>query len=483
MSEQAPIPAGFVHQFEAERARTLRRRIGWYCGLALALLAFSVGGTLMDLQGPPAERPPLAAISFDLSADAAYALLHIAMLVYVLVRDRTREKLVSALSALMIGVGAIAVLTTPLSDNSSVLSQARPMEPGAAAFAQQLVTLLSIFVLHFLASLLVALSPLEGLRIFVPLWLVYCGALLFVRGVPVPGKMVLLALSPLTGLPGMAWSWWRHRSFRERFLGRVVARRFDEMSKELTDARRVHEALFPPPVTRGPVRVGYAYEPMREIGGDFLFIRPLAFPPSEPGVPLSVVLIDVTGHGVPAALAVNRIHDTLARAFHAEPGIGPARALRELNHFAFEALSAQGMYATAVCIRVEAGEGGYVLRWANAGHPPPVILGRAGAGIRLGATAPMLGAVPGDLFEPGEEAAAIGAGDLVVAYTDGATETKDKGGEMLGLDGVAAMIARAAATNGAEQTAARMLKELEELRAGPPADDTLIVQIWIEPGA
>ena len=75
-----------------------------------------------------------------------------------------------------------------------------------------------------------------------------------------------LLQAPLAGLPGLAWSWWRYRSFAERFGARAVQKRYAEVTRELTDARRIHEALFPPPITRGPVRVAYRYEPMREIG-------------------------------------------------------------------------------------------------------------------------------------------------------------------------------------------------------------------------
>lgn len=479
MHEQSDIPAAFVQQFEEESARTLRNRLTWYCILALAILTFSFGGTMLDVVGPESERPPAASIWFDVATDGAYALLHVAMLGYVLIRPRTRTRLVRALSMLMVGLGTIAVLTTPLTDNSSVLSQARPLEPGFPAFAQQLVTLMSIFVLHFLASLLVALSPLEGLRILGPLVLLYWVSLLFVRGIVLPAKVLLGALAILTGTPGMLWSLWRHRSFRERFLGRVVAKRYGEMSRELVDARRVHEALFPPPVSRGPVRVSYAYEPMREIGGDFLFIRPLAFPPSEPEGPLSVILIDVTGHGVPAALAVNRIHDELARTFQTDPKIGPGPVMAALNRFAFEALSGQGMYATAACLRVAYENGTYELRWANAGHPVPLIRRGSGEIERLKATAPMLGVVPPDLFVVRDEGVGVGAGDVVVAYTDGVTETTGSDGAMVGIDGFAALVGMMGRQNG-EGLAGQLLSRINAVRAGEVADDTLIVQVWVE---
>src|SRR5262245_37065660 len=104
MAETSPIPAAFVQQFEAERARTLRKRVLWYCILVLALLALSFIGTVPDVTGPVEKRPPAAEVWIGVATDAAFVVLHLAMLGYVLTGTRTRRGLVLAMSWLMVGV-------------------------------------------------------------------------------------------------------------------------------------------------------------------------------------------------------------------------------------------------------------------------------------------------------------------------------------------------------------------------------------------
>src|SRR5690606_28540475 len=95
---------------------------------------------------------------------------------------------------------------------------------------------------------------------------------------------------------------------------RALATRYGEFRRELTDARRIHESLFPKPKCEGDVHFLYLYEPMRQIGGDYLFV---SCAPTDDGrrEMLSFVVIDVTGHGIPAALTVNRLHGELSRLF------------------------------------------------------------------------------------------------------------------------------------------------------------------------
>lgn len=73
--------------------------------------------------------------------------------------------------------------------------------------------------------------------------------------------------------------------------------RYVEMHRELVDARRIHESLFPAPTCEGNISVRYAYEPMRQIGGDYLFCKHTLAPAGNQR--LNMVMLDVTGHGIP----------------------------------------------------------------------------------------------------------------------------------------------------------------------------------------
>lgn len=227
-------------------------------------------------------------------------------------------------------------------------------------------------------------------------------------------------------------------------------------------------------MARGPVRVLYSYEPMREIGGDFLFVRPLSFPPSAPAGPVLAVLIDVTGHGIAAALAVNRLHDELGRLCVGGRIAEPREVILALNAFITGALAPTGMFATAIALRVEPGEHASV-RWAGADHPPAFLRHADGRVEQLNSTAPMLGVLDHDLFECQEGRADLTPGATVIAYTDGVNEAKDARGDLLGLPAIEALIAHGPA-DGAS-LAETLAAAVEAHRADQPTDDTLIVEL------
>lgn len=460
------IPPEFSRQYEAERARILSKRASWYCVVALAILSLSFGTGLIDLLYPQEGAPTLA---LELSADGSQMALHILALAYFLVARPSRRRLVVVFTWLIVLVGAVTIVSTPLIDNSSVLPGAQPTGDDRSVLWQGIATLLAVFLLHFLASLLVALSPREGLRALVPLLLFFAASVLLLTEGSWRTKLVLIALSPLSGLPGFAWSWWRHRSFFERFTARTMAKRYAEVERELADARRVHEALFPPPITRGPIGVRYAYRPAHQIGGDFLFVRPLAFPPTSPVMPITVILVDVTGHGVPAALAVNRIHDELNRIFADHADADPSHVLSRLNTFASNSLSPLGMYATAICCRVHVGREHGVVEWANAGHPAGLL--RSGGTIReLGPTCPMLGVLGPEAFKPVTRSHPVVPHDAILAYTDGALDATNEEGSAFGPDRL-----REAFT--ASDSPEELMRVIEEHSGQSAPDDILLVQI------
>src|SRR5690606_19591969 len=157
-----------------------------------------------------------------------------------------------------------------------------------------LIGLAQIFSLHFFACLFLPWTPKESLHPAVPLALLNIVIVLIYSSVL--ATVLCAVFSPMVLLPGVGICWWRHGRFRDKFMYRTIRGRYNDMKRELVDARRIHEALFPKPVQDGTVRFNYCYEPMRQIGGDFLFRR-YSPSPHGPEPRLSVAIIDVTGHG------------------------------------------------------------------------------------------------------------------------------------------------------------------------------------------
>ncbi len=467
--------AGFFRRFDAERARVLRRRIAWYCGVVLGLLAISLLGTFTEGEEPAEARARGAgALALSLMYDLPLVALYGGTLAYMLVARPDRRRLVLAVTVLTVLACGFAMAMEPLGDRLVVEISGEAVSAAEAAWRPGLMALLPYFALMTIALLLVPMSLRESLRIagscLVPFALVL---VTLIRPSAAVGAILLGMFAGLTA-PGVLWSRWRHREFDERFRAGELRGRLGEISSELAYARRIHEALFPPQIERGAVRMRYRYEPMREIGGDFLFAHPLAFPPSGEAGALSVVLIDVSGHGVAAALAVNRLHGELRR-FFAERGEGaaggPGELLAALNAYSHAELAGQAMYATALCLRADPRTG--LLEWASAGHPSAFVRRAGGSIEELKSTVVMLGVLPPEAFVPGASRVPFGAGDLAVAFTDGAIDALDAAGRPLGLEGVRKAVAAGAPGRMVEKIVAAVRAH----RAGPVMDDTLVVEV------
>jgi len=134
------------------------------------------------------------------------------------------------------------------------------------------------------------------------------------------------------------------------------------------------------------------------------------------------------------------------------------------------------VFVTALCLRIDSSTG--VLEFASGGHPPAFLIGVDGTVRELNSTAYVLGACEAAEFDAAQLATEFGPGDTLVAYTDGAIEARDRAGKMLGVQGMLRMVASMAGVRNDERSWSReLLSAVEHYRYGPPADDTLVVEI------
>ena len=147
-----------------------------------------------------------------------------------------------------------------------------------------------------------------------------------------------------------------------------------------------------------------------EVGGDWYDVIPI------PGGRVGLVMGDVAGKGLAAASMVGRLRSAL-RAYALE-GHDPATALGQLNRLLWTETGDSEM-ATLLYAIVDPGE--EAIRWVNAGHMPPLMVGPEGAPELLdGAHSVPLGVLPFPSFD--EASAPMPAGSSVVLYTDGLIE-------------------------------------------------------------
>jgi phosphoserine phosphatase RsbU/P len=210
----------------------------------------------------------------------------------------------------------------------------------------------------------------------------------------------------------------------------------DQMEAELAMAREVQQALLPQQYPTFPggaapensaLRFCQRWIPSSTVAGDFFEV----FAVSDTAA--GVFLCDVMGHGVRAALVTTLIRGLLGELMHA--AADPGRFLGELNRSlkTILARSDDVMFATAfyLVIEVESRE----LRFANAGHPPPLHLQRGAGRVTplCGEAEPdsALGLLPDATFATAVRP--IARGDALLLFTDGLFEAEGAAAEQYGL--------------------------------------------------
>lgn len=202
--------------------------------------------------------------------------------------------------------------------------------------------------------------------------------------------------------------------------GRRLALEKERVEQELAIAREIQQKLLPgsPPQIPGLEVAGLSI-PAREVGGDYYdFIL------SGDGG-FGVAIADVSGKGVPAALLMSSLRASL-RA-QAADRIDPAETTTRLNGFICESTKTEN-FITGFFGAVDGGSG--EVRFANAGHEPPLLL-RAGGDVEtvMGGGL-ILGAFADVSYE--EMKIRLEKGDLMLLYTDGVTEAMNGEEEFYG---------------------------------------------------
>jgi len=205
------------------------------------------------------------------------------------------------------------------------------------------------------------------------------------------------------------------------------------------------------------------------VGGDFYDV----FPSGDAA--WTLIIGDVSGKGAHAAAVTALARHTLRAA--SMLGADPAASLALLNR----ALAADdsGRLCTVFCARACVEDGRIHFRFANGGHPPPLLL-RADGTIEqtVGGKGPLIGAFPDAGFAT--SAFTLARGDLLLMYTDGVTETLRNDVEV-GERELRATLAASAGLRSDEVVAA-VNRRAVEIRASNPRDDVALLAIKASPG-
>jgi sigma-B regulation protein RsbU (phosphoserine phosphatase) len=199
-------------------------------------------------------------------------------------------------------------------------------------------------------------------------------------------------------------------------------RKLVEVEQELVTARRIQNSIIPhaSPDVRY-LRIATRYQPMTSVAGDFYdFLKTGEHC-------LTILVADVSGHGVPAALVSSMLK--VCFAAQREQAHNPAGILAGLNVMLRDCLG--GQFVTAACAAIDVAE--QAITYSGAGHPPSLLLRKStGSVMQLAENGLFIGPFPhaaySNIVVPFE------SGDKLLLYTDGILEATTPDGQEFGQE-------------------------------------------------
>jgi serine phosphatase RsbU (regulator of sigma subunit) len=211
------------------------------------------------------------------------------------------------------------------------------------------------------------------------------------------------------------------------------------IQKEMEAARKVQQFIIPDNFSyiKYPNITG-RYFPMEDIGGDFFDCYPL------PNGNVGILIADVTGHGIPAALIV-----TMTKMIFSiyAPQYKSTSALLAKVNTEIRKMLMDNQYITAFYLIYEAEKG--IIRFTNAGHSRPMLYRSAAQKvITLDTSGFFIGIINDPQYE--EKAIRINKDDRLFLFTDGITELKNVERKEYGEDNLAHFLMNNKEVHGAQ---------------------------------
>ena len=242
-------------------------------------------------------------------------------------------------------------------------------------------------------------------------------------------------------------------------------RRLLSIESELKIARQLQFSLLPEGVPRLPsLGVAATYQPMTAVAGDFYEF--LAIDEQRAGF----FIVDVSGHGVPAALIASMVK--VAASSAVDSANDPTAFLRRLGNTL--AGNMRGQLVSAAYLWIDAAS--RIARYSAAGHPPLLRWRAADSSFTQIESNGLLFGFGRDCDYPVRELQ-LAPGDRFLLYTDGVTEAENAAGEAFG-DRKLEQVIRAHQSTSPTELTQRLVAELRAWQPPPRTqqdDLTLIV--------
>lgn len=234
---------------------------------------------------------------------------------------------------------------------------------------------------------------------------------------------------------------------------------------ELKLAKKIQDSSLPlHPPTGGRAKVVSRYNPMTAIGGDYYDFHT----PDENS--LGVVVADVSGHGIPAAI----VAAMFKMAFNLQKHVSrrPNEVLKRINKLLLDSIHKQFVTACYLFFDLENKR----VLYASAGHPPVAFYRRKTNKVELvrprGRVLGCFAEIPDEILD-----LPFAIGDRIILYTDGISEARNSSGEMFGDERLSHYIVENSETRSADLFADGLLDQVKEFcgKSVPDDDITLVV--------
>lgn len=214
-------------------------------------------------------------------------------------------------------------------------------------------------------------------------------------------------------------------------LAKTVQKQRDDLLRDVELAAQVQRLFLPvgKPAVVG-LEIAGMMQPARGIGGDYYDYIPVD------GHTIQVVVADVSGKGVPAALLMS------ATAAALRVGANQGRTmLEQVQRLNTGILSVSGdeRYVTLLLAEIDTRK--RMIHYVNCGHNPALLFrARTGLLTHLNSSCPPVGLSPEETCELAS--AELSPGDMVLFYTDGVTEAGNQFGEEFGIQRLSEVLRR-----------------------------------------
>ena len=271
---------------------------------------------------------------------------------------------------------------------------------------------------------------------------------------------------PKVPFPWQPWFDTISKAFRESL-------QLMSLRQELDIAAKMQQAILPRHwPSHDDFSLWGAMRSAKEVGGDFYDHFQLD------GGKTGIVVADVSGKGVPAAL-FGMVSKTLLRATATQDAIEPGAVIASVNDVLCQD-NESCMFVTVFYAVLDPGRG--QLSYVNAGHPPPLLVHADGRTEFLPLTDGIaLGVADGLLFE--QQSIQLEPGDYVIIYTDGVTEAFNPDNEEFTEARLQPLFSESAAAD-VQDAVHRVIRAVDAFAAGAPqSDDITCLALLHCPGA